>query len=93
MSLDVSALEPWDTATGVSEGIELPPLAAADSWDMFRAESENERRTGRAVASAPASATDAVSDIATPVRIRQTTPASLEERARVLRCRRARPGR
>jgi hypothetical protein len=60
---------------------------------MFRADSKNERRTGRAVASAPASARDAVSDIATPGRIRQTTPASLEERARVLRGRRRAGGR
>jgi hypothetical protein len=33
---------------------------------------------------------DAVIDIATPVCIRQTTPALVKERARVLRCRRAR---
>jgi hypothetical protein len=48
---------------------------------------------GQALASAPASVRDSVTDIATPMCIRQTTPTLVEERARVPRCRRARLGR
>jgi hypothetical protein len=67
---------------------------AADSRDVFRAVSENWRRArGRAVASVLASVSDGVGDVATAVCIRQATPPLAKERASVLRCRRARPGR
>jgi hypothetical protein len=65
-------------------------LATADSRDVFRAVSENERRARPGSRVGARMVRDAVIDIATPVCIRQTTPALVKERARVLRCRRAR---
>jgi hypothetical protein len=66
-----------------------------DSRDVFRAISENDAGRGRvgAPTSAPVSVTDAVSDPATAVCTRRTTPAFVRQRARALRCRHARPGR
>jgi hypothetical protein len=53
---------------------------------VFRAVSETNTGRGREVASAAASVTTgAVVDIATPVCVSQTTPALVNERARVLR--------
>jgi hypothetical protein len=66
---------------------------AADSRDVFRAAGENERRArpGRRVRAG--AGLRRVSEVATAVCIRQATPPLANERARVLRRRRARPGR
>lgn len=75
-------------------GIELRTARRGGfSGHVPRRKRERTLGRGRAVGSAPATVTDAVSDIATPVCIRQTAPALVKERARVLRCRRARLGR
>ena len=74
-------------------GIELRVARRADSRDVFRAVSKDGAGRGRAVASVLASVSDGISEVATAVCIRQATPALAKERARVLRCRRARPGR
>jgi hypothetical protein len=66
---------------------------ATDSRDVFRAVSKDGAGRARAVASVLASVSDGISDDATAVCIRQATPPLAKEPARVLRCRRARPGR
>src|SRR4051812_25974728 len=63
-------------------------VLAADSRDVSRAVTDHasRRQVGHGAA---VGVTDAISDAATPACVRQTTPAFVNERSRVVRCRRA----